>query len=317
MVEFRDAPQSGSPLPQPRSMTPPDKVWVTGGGERYHADRSCRSLLEGRGKAVENGFVSRMGRWLALYAAQRQEREPCRTCYVPRFGLAPSLVETRVPAATRLRVDDLPIYHLTHVRNLPAIVQDKQLFADANLEWHARPLVDISSEATRTVRRAKQVNDPSSFVADFVPFSLTRESGILRSIIGRRPDPRLGRTANLLVVNDFVRFVSSIHQLKEWRREASADYAPTFILAQGDGAHSDTRFGGRVLEFVERGRHAAALSVEAERLRQAELLVRDRFPFRRIQSIEVQNETTRRCVLGVLAPLSDPPEVVLSRFDRP
>ena len=312
MVRFMDASEAArAPVRNPQAAAP-GRVWITGGGGRYHSGSSCRSLVEGRETAVENGHVPRMGQWVTIDGAERENRTACLTCLGSESAEHPDQEEAELPSAIPRRSDELRIFHVTHVKNLAAIIQDRQLFADANREWEARPLVDISYVETRILRRARPVGDAAgSSVADFVPFSLARSSAILSRSIDGQIDRRLAPTVRELATSSFVRLVTSIHELKEWRREASdsAGHAPSFILARGDAADPTTGFGGKALELVQRGTGPKARPEDIKALVEAEPLVRDRFPFRRVKVIEVNDSAIRDRVRGLVSSLLDPPKV--------
>lgn len=185
----------------------------------------------------------------------------------------------RASAKPSLLLSTQRIYHVTHLRNLEAIVIDEAIRADAV------PEVDISSATTRELRRSTELAAGGT-VADRVTFQLSpnaaRWNEVRNGALGAHWSDA-ARAANPL---EFVILVTS-----------AGAVGPDVIFANGDAAAPATRFAsgddGTVLL-----RATAALDPE---LRDAELLAASPVPFSAITLIGVANEPVRDQVRQLLA----------------
>jgi hypothetical protein len=205
---------------------------------------------------------------------------------------APKVVRPR--SASRSRVAgaagpsvqsaDQRIYHLTHMRNLPAILTSGCLLADTQ---GAQPIVDISSDDNREERRAATVTGAGS-VADFVPFFVTPDSAVWRSIRSSSPDPRLTPEAREAAPAEYVVLVTTIGK-------AGHDSS---VVAVGDAADAQTRFATTPEQAT---RELGRMRGDDDLLGQAELLVPERLPFDAVTLIGVANDRARNEVREILA----------------
>ena len=176
------------------------------------------------------------------------------------------------------------IYHLTHIRNLPAILESGTLIADAT------PVVDISSPAARETRRTIAVSDEGEPVASYVPFFLSPESDVWDAIRFGANDPRLALEEGL-VPSDFVLLVSSV----------STVAGTNVVIADGDAAHPLTKFE-TTPDATDRSLRKLRADGETGRIRSAELLIRDSVPFDLITLITVANDRTKAAVRELVDP---------------
>jgi hypothetical protein len=217
----------------------------------------------------------------------------CITCS-PKAAPEPPARAPRAPRPPRLRAStprvagesakpiDLSrqrVFHLTHVRNLPAIVETGSLLPRAT----ATPAVDISSPITRELRADTEVVDGER-LDSFVPFFLTPDAAVWHSIRRSDPDPRISPMARL--AHDFVLIAAPLSALPE-----------SMVLADGDGAASLTRFASDV---DGRRRTLTRLLTDEERLPHAEALSPTPFPLASATLIGVANEPVRDEVRGLL-----------------
>jgi hypothetical protein len=191
---------------------------------------------------------------------------------------------TRVqPARTSSRptmlLNTQRVYHVTHLRNLEAIVIDEAIRADAS------PEVDVSSATTRELRRSTELATGGS-VADRVPFQLSPNAerwNELRTGAKGVHWSDAARAANPL---EFVILVTS-----------AGAVGPDVIFANGDAAAPATRFavgddGTALLR--------ATYALDPELL-DAELLAAAPVPFSAITLVGVANEPVRDQVRELLA----------------
>jgi hypothetical protein len=212
-------------------------------------------------------------------------RIPARTPGTPKAAPAPAKLPTFDAAGLRL-------YHVTHISNLPGILSTGGLLADA-----ATPVVDISSaenrEARKTVFVAGQQDSP---VSAFVPFFLSPDAMLWRSIRSGKSDARLARDVPALSVNDFVVLVTTIGAVSVEGVGALANV----VVADGDAAGSLTPFAANSASAVRMLRKLRA-EEEYESLLEAEVLVADAVPVDKIALIGVANITVRETVKRMLA----------------
>jgi hypothetical protein len=176
------------------------------------------------------------------------------------------------------------IYHVTHIRNLPAILESGALTADASAE------VDISSAAARETRRTIAVSDEGETVASYVPFFLSPESDVWDAIRFGANDPRLSLDDGL-VPSDFVMLISSVSTIA----------GTSVVIADGDAAHPLTRFE-TTPDASDRSLRKLRADGETGRIRSAELLVRDSLPFDLITLITVANDKSKAAVRELVEP---------------
>jgi hypothetical protein len=190
---------------------------------------------------------------------------------------------TSAPAAHD-DVSQQRIYHVTHIRNLPAILESGALIADATAA------VDISSAAARETRRTIAVSDEGETVASYVPFFLSPESDVWDAIRFGANDPRLSLEDGL-VPSDFVMLISSVSTIA----------GTSVVIADGDAAHPLTRFE-TTPDASDRSLRKLRADGEAGRIRSAELLVRDSLPFDLVTLITVANDKTKAAVREIVEP---------------
>ena len=185
----------------------------------------------------------------------------------------------RTSARPTMLLNTQRVYHVTHLRNLEAIVIDEAIRADA------APEVDVSSATTRELRRSAELATGGT-VADRVPFQLSPNASRwneLRSGAAGAHWSDAARAANPL---EFVILVTS-----------AGAVGPDVIFANGDAAAPATRFaagddGTALLR--------ATFALDPELL-DAELLAPSPVPFSAVTLIGVANEPVRDQVRQLLA----------------
>jgi len=201
------------------------------------------------------------------------------------------------PAA--VDIGEQRIYHVTHIGNLPGILEAHAVLADSRAAGQTRPAVDISSPANREARRGMRVaGEAGPAVAGYVPFFLSPDAGVWESIRSQSPDPRLSREAYQHSAYDYVFLVSTVK--KAIGEPGESDGGASVIVANGDVTGTFTRFG------VDRDAgqdmlRALRAGEESETMRAAELLVRESFPIENVSLIGVANDKVRTEVRAILA----------------
>ncbi|WP_166870696.1 DarT ssDNA thymidine ADP-ribosyltransferase family protein [Salinibacterium sp. ZJ450] len=191
---------------------------------------------------------------------------------------------------TVVNVSGHRIYHVTHISNLAGIVQNGCLTADASESIAARPVVDISSAETREARRAAQVTgivDGDDSVANYVPFFVTPDAALWLDMRSDAIDPRLAADTRNRSASEFLVLVSTVEKAE-----------PTStVIARGDAADPRTELATTP---AARARELRNMIDDDDALADAELLVREQFPFESITLIGVANEKVRDEVRGIL-----------------
>lgn len=209
---------------------------------------------------------------------------------------SPAAPVQRLPSLAEQRV-----YHVTHVRNLPGILEAGAVWADLSDSWHSRPVVDISAADTRTERRSVRVGgEESPLVASHVPFFLTPDASVWSDLRSRVLDPRLSPEARQLQPTSFVILVSSLRAL------SGSD--ARVMVADGDAADVHTRFG-TLGETGDGMLHR--LNAAEDRLAAGELLVHDSVPFEQITLIGVAHHNAREEVRQMLQSSGHRPRVAV------
>jgi hypothetical protein len=223
-----------------------------------------------------------------------------------RNARAKAAVTRRAASAASKTVEsvgDQRIYHLTHVRNLADILATGAILADSSESWTKRPTVDISSSETRESRRATAVSGlGSANVAEFVPFFLVPNSTMWEDIRSDSPDPRLSSDASGVIAADFVILVSTLKHAAEHSEDGA------IVVTDGDAAHVLTRFAAST-ESSERMLRRLRAADNAETIVEAELLVKDSFPFELVTLVGVANDRARDEVRGILKSSEHHPKV--------
>ena len=219
----------------------------------------------------------------------RQAPEPAR-----RVGVA----TTRRPAASRsatgtatrpqpkrtsarptMLLNTQRVYHVTHLRNLEAIVIDEAIRADAS------PEVDVSSATTRELRAAVELASGGT-VADRVPFQLSPNAERWDELRSGAAGPHWSDAARAANPLEFVILVTS-----------AGAVGPDVLFANGDAAAPATRFAaGDAGTALLRATYA----LDPELL-DAELLAAAPVPFSAITLVGVANEPVRDQVRQLLS----------------
>lgn len=196
---------------------------------------------------------------------------------------------TPVTGLTTIDVAAQRVYHVTHLRNLPAIVDAGALLADA------RPEVDLSSGITRELRRSAEVADGVS-VADSVPFYLSPDARLWQDVRSGAAGAHWSDAARRSVPTEFVVLVTTVGALD----------SP--VVTDGDAAGSTTRFAR---ETLDQQRLLRRLHSDHEALLSAEVLVPIRVPLDTVTLVGVANTRARDEVRGLVSGVPGSPKIAM------
>jgi hypothetical protein len=226
----------------------------------------------------------------------------CDTCYpkpVPVVVASTTTTTTRSRTTTSRatsssradhKVGEQRIYHVTHIDNLPLIIE-----SDAVLAGQA-PAVDISSAENREARRDTAVGD--GVVSDYVPFFLSPNATVWSALRAQQADPRLSPEVRDLPAGEFVILVSTV------KVASTMEVA----VANGDAANSFTRIATTA---DTNDRALRSLRADDDAILGAELLVKGAFPFEQVALIGVSNDRARDAVKQVLQLAAHEPKVAV------
>lgn len=182
------------------------------------------------------------------------------------------------------------IFHVTHLRNVPGILDAGCIRSDA---LGAEPVVDLSSVDNRQNRREAEVT-PGVSVAGFVPFFLAPLADVWAGVLSRVADERLAAGARVLPASEFVMFVSTVKHA-----------GMGAVLADGDAAGELTRFTPLTGDILR------VPSLDEERELTAELLVPGSFALEAVTLVGVANDKARSQVRNVLRGSAFSPKIAV------
>ncbi|WP_166979667.1 DarT ssDNA thymidine ADP-ribosyltransferase family protein [Paramicrobacterium fandaimingii] len=240
------------------------------------------------------------------------EPELCAVCNPPKTPEKPAAArQSRVagirttrpsrPAAQRgssaktktVRVDQQRLFHVTHTRNLPAILAGGSILCDDLLHDDAQSgpcEVALSSEENRAARRRITIDDAA--VSAYVPFFLSPDASVWGSIRSREPNVRLDSDLVRTSPTDYVMLVATVASI----RAIDGD----MVIADGDAAAGLTRFASEP-DQADRMLARFALDDSGEQKLVAEALVRGEVPVSALSIIGVSSIKQRERVKQMLA----------------
>jgi len=201
---------------------------------------------------------------------------------------------------------DIPIYHITHIRNLRGIIQAGGLWCDhARLERGIEN-ISIAHQSIKDRRARKQVPVAAGgVVADYVPFYFATRSPMLYSI----------HKGNVACYHDgqenIVYLVSKIGEI------CNCGNAWCFTDGHAEMSlsnfYDDLRHIDQVNWRVMAGTfwHDTKEAPDRSRQRQAEFLVHHSFPWRKFLYLGVQNPTMAAKVLEEISTAEYQPRIVV------
>jgi hypothetical protein len=187
-----------------------------------------------------------------------------------------------------------PIYHITHVDNLPGIVREGGLVCD---QESVRRGLCSQSIAYAAIKQRRQERRVESVLADYVPFYFTQRSPMLLAIHkGQVQDYQGGQS-------DVVYLVSSV--------ETVAASGVRWCFTDGHAVERVTEFFDRIEDLARVDWRAVATwkwggrwllnDPDIKRRKQAEFLVHGRFPLHLVNEIAVIDRSMTSRVAPLLA----------------
>jgi hypothetical protein len=221
-----------------------------------------------------------------------------RTASSPRGATVRSLrAAARIPAGST-PADNLleqRIYHITHVSNLPAILEAGALVGGSVATLDLLP-ADLRGE-----RHEIEIPGRSEkSLADYVPFFLTPDAQLWQELRAGREHPRLSSEAGAADALDFVFLVSTVRHVIELPAE--------FVVADRHSEDVTTRFA-TTQDDAQLMLHRLRAHDDGEQLLDAELLVAGQLPLESINLIGVANDRVRQTVRDMLAKSAFTPKV--------
>src|SRR5262245_2538458 len=183
-----------------------------------------------------------------------------------------------------------PIYHITHIKNLPAILAQGGLLCDAEAEQRQICQQSIAYDEIKERRKRRQVKTLSGqsvsaggVVADYVPFYFANRSPMLCAIY-RQSVPRFQG-----IERDIVYLVSSVERVVSKRAK--------WCFTNGHAAEAVTNFFDDLAslskldwEIIDSWKWSDSLSdPDRKRKKQAEFLVASQFSWEWIEALGVMD----------------------------
>jgi hypothetical protein len=203
------------------------------------------------------------------------------------------------------------IYHITHLRNLPQIVQGSVLWSDARRieSGLACDVVGMMHIKRRRLQEIEVTCHPGTHVGDYVPFYFCPRSIMLYILhMGNHPD--LSYTEGQRPI---VHLQADLHAVVDWAEKKSRRWA-----------FSDRNAGTFIAQFFNRldqlaeVNWTAVLSTDFRGMvvkegKQAEFLVHESFPWRLVERVGVYDTEVADEVRRAIAAADYRPRVAVDR----
>jgi hypothetical protein len=202
--------------------------------------------------------------------------------------------------------DHPQLYHITHIDNLPSILQDGGLRSDATMMARGGPAAAIGMSSIKSRRlRLPLKCFPGDRVGDYVPFYFCPRS-VMLYLLHRSNHPGLdyqgGQTPILHLVAD-------MHEVVDWANREGRRWA--FTLSNAGTEY--TEFRNRLDQLDQVNWTAVAATdfrqPQIKEGKQAEFLVRDFLPWYLVQRIGVYSRAVHQQVATILRAESSRPLV--------
>ncbi len=206
------------------------------------------------------------------------------------------------------------VYHFTHVQNVPAVLAEGALVADARLS-RSSPTADVGDPGVKSARRRRPVPvDPGGVVADYVPLYFAPRSPMLYRIACDHRDRVAERYDG--GEDPLVYLVSSVERI-----DASG---AAWLATDGNAAAAVSHFTRAIAELAtfvdwplmsDRFWANDTADPDRQRRRMAELLVHRRLPLSALIGFATRTSETERRVRGSLAAAGRTDDYVAVRPD--
>ncbi|HEX4996924.1 MAG TPA: DUF4433 domain-containing protein [Terriglobia bacterium] len=203
------------------------------------------------------------------------------------------------------------IYHITHRRNFPSIIQDGGLLCDRDMILRQGPAMAIGIPNIKQ-RRVEELNvpcHPGTRVGDYVPFYLCPRS-VMLFLIYKRNHPDLHFREGQ---NEIVHLEADLLSVVAWAQAQGRRWA--FSLSNAGARYTQFRADVNSLDELDWTAIAATdfRDAQVKERKQAEFLVHERFPFELVERIGVESEAAQARVVAALAGAPHQPLVDVRR----
>lgn len=205
------------------------------------------------------------------------------------------------------------IYHITHVDNLAAIVNDRKLVSDATILARGGPSVTIGMSAIKK-RRVEEIAvscHPNTMVGDYVPFYFCPRS-VMLYLLHRANHPDLTYLGGQDLI---VHLEADLHEVIGWADTQNRRW--TFSLSNAGARYVETR--NRLDQLDEVNWTAVAetdfRSSDIKEGKQAEFLVHESFPWKLVRRIGVYSADIKvRAEASLAHAIHRPPVEILRNW---
>lgn len=205
------------------------------------------------------------------------------------FDAKDALAMTAPPAKPK-------IYHITHVDNLSAIVQDGGLVSDREMMRRGGPsqAIGMSAIKRRRIEKLEVACHPGTKVGDYVPFC---PRSVMLYVIYCGNHPELGYRRGQ---EPIVHLEADLHEVLRWVHGDNRRWA--FSLSNAGAFYTEFRAREDQLNQLDWSAIASSdfRDPQVKERKQAELLVYERFPFALVERIGVRSYATRRTATTAL-----------------
>lgn len=202
------------------------------------------------------------------------------------------------------------LYHITHIDNLPSILQDDGLRSDAAMLARGGPAAAIGMSSIKARRLRLPVKCfPGDRVGDYVPFYFCPRS-VMLYLLHRGNHPELNYQGGQTPI---LHLAADMHEVVDWANEEGRRWA--FSLSNAGAVYTEFRNRLDQLDQVNWAAVAATdfRQPQIKEGKQAEFLVRDFLPWRMIRRIGVYSRSVYEQVSTILGAGAGRPLVEIRR----
>lgn len=201
------------------------------------------------------------------------------------------------------------LYHITHVENLPAIIEDGGLLCDRTMLERGGPQQTIGMGSIKQ-RRVEQLGvpcHPETKVGDYVPFYFCPRS-IMLFVIHRANQPELAYSGGQ---GPIVHLQADLHVVIDWAVANGRRWA--FSLSNAGAYYTQFRSSREELDQLDWNAIAATdfRRAEVKEGKQAEFLLHGVFPWDLVEKIGVQSRGARDLAASALVGAAHRPPIAI------
>lgn len=207
-----------------------------------------------------------------------------------------------------------PIYHITHIKNLPSIIAEDRLVCDAEAERSGLCQQSLAYDTIKERRKRRRVETltgqpvaAGGVLADYVPFYFTNRSPMLGAIHKGRVPGYQGGQRDVIYLVATVESVAAAGATCCFTNGHAVEAVTEFYA----GAEDLTRVDWKAVETWRWGGRWLLADPDITRRKQAEFLVHQRFPWKLIGSIGVLDAAMAAQVQAALVNAAHKPRVTI------